>query len=247
MDAINLSANKPITEINTPLSEKHNEINRLFTLAEKRIKQIEFNEGLILPAVNELRYAGKHLINSLADSNIKSQENELRKAEKHCMRAIYDASEAGVLYSIRQYQDFRTRYKSLSLSNYYDDFDTMVETAEKAIDTIEKGPTDAHKDSHYNELYEMYSELSLVVKKFFRKQDDLNIALNQFKFSRRTATITIFILASTFMFSAFTYFSSVSDIDKIKYETCMQSHIAKPGSDYTNALKKCNTIINPDN
>lgn len=93
---------------NQPLEE----ISKLYDRAENLIKQYEFADfasvslcdeeeteplrgGLFCPAVNELRYAGKHLLKAcLADSRSKIRREQLRRAKSHCERAIYDVSQA---------------------------------------------------------------------------------------------------------------------------------------------------------
>jgi len=81
------------------VTELLKEVQGLYDLAEKRIKQVEvIGQGLILPAVNALRYAGRHLVDAVNFDTDCDPEDELNKAKKHCRRSIYDASEAGVIF-----------------------------------------------------------------------------------------------------------------------------------------------------
>jgi hypothetical protein len=68
--------------------------------------------GIVVPAVNELRYAAKHIskIFQSVDSSGLNQE-ELDKAIRHCVRARYDALHAISLYLIRDFQQFAADYK----------------------------------------------------------------------------------------------------------------------------------------
>lgn len=63
----------------TVKSEDASEWHKLFAEAEKRIKEIEHsNEGLDIPAINELRYAAFHLLEILTSSPA-NQENPQAK------------------------------------------------------------------------------------------------------------------------------------------------------------------------
>jgi len=71
-------------------------------------------EGVVVPAVNELRYAGKHLIGAIwfQSCNRKEEEQEqLRRANRHCIRARYDALRATALFLIRDYRQFSDDYR----------------------------------------------------------------------------------------------------------------------------------------
>lgn len=75
----------------------------LFNRAESAIKR---NERIPLstptPAINQLRYAGRHLLNALRDSD----EGQLRKAENHCVRAWFDAFDGILLCQLKMIKDF---------------------------------------------------------------------------------------------------------------------------------------------
>lgn len=68
------------------------EVERFFSESEKTIKEAERafpDRGVSVPAVNELRYAGYHLLRWERTKN----EEELGKALNHAKRAYYDAAE----------------------------------------------------------------------------------------------------------------------------------------------------------
>lgn len=70
-------------------------------------------------AINELRYAGHHLLRGLAaqeSGSAEKAEQEFQDAEDHCNRAMYEASEAGIGYLCRLYRIFEEDYKDLSLT-----------------------------------------------------------------------------------------------------------------------------------
>lgn len=53
--------------------------------------------GHDIAAINQLRYAGRHLLDALHEGNEHDQYESVRKAVGHCHRACYDAAEAGTM------------------------------------------------------------------------------------------------------------------------------------------------------
>ena len=49
---------------------------------------IETDEGIDTAAVNELRYAGRHLLDGLNTQDSDELDKQLRRAEDHCERAL---------------------------------------------------------------------------------------------------------------------------------------------------------------
>ncbi|MBF0184121.1 MAG: hypothetical protein HQM06_07015 [Magnetococcales bacterium] len=97
-----------------------NEIYTLYAKAEEYIKRTECNPevNIIIPAINELRYAGRHLLTYLSKNGVE----QLRRAKTHCQRAIYDASEAPVLYYMREFQKFQQDYAKEPIVTVWKDY-----------------------------------------------------------------------------------------------------------------------------
>lgn len=99
------------------------EIKQLFETAEDYCKSVEvvFSKGLVIPAINELRYCGKHLLDACS---IDDADEELRRAKSHCQRAVYDATEAAALAALETFDQFRERFNQVQIcdviSNYQD-------------------------------------------------------------------------------------------------------------------------------
>ncbi len=74
------------------------DICSLYADAEASIKRYE-RIGLdnLMPAVNELRYAGQHLLMAETSENEDEREKHLSRAERHCERARYDAKESTIV------------------------------------------------------------------------------------------------------------------------------------------------------
>ncbi len=93
------------------------EICVLFTEAERAIKEVEDTGGeLIVPAVNQLRYTGNHLIRYLSDPAVEAARYELADAIKHCKRATYDAYEAAILHQLMELKKFKDDYRKTQIT-----------------------------------------------------------------------------------------------------------------------------------
>ena len=79
------------------------EIKKLFADAESAIKLYE-RIGLdnVVSAVNELRYAGEHILAAETAASPDDCETALLRAERHCVRAKYDAIESTIVTLLEQ-------------------------------------------------------------------------------------------------------------------------------------------------
>jgi hypothetical protein len=84
----------------------------LFEQAEAKIKNVEqaTSEGVLIPSINQLRYAGHHIVQSLLSNDTKALQAEQAKAINHVKRAIYDIDEALLIYYIDSAVDFKEKY-----------------------------------------------------------------------------------------------------------------------------------------
>lgn len=106
------------------------EICDLFEEAERAIKEVEDTGAeLVVPAVNQLRYTGNHLIRYLSNT---SDTEELTDAAKHCKRATYDAYEAAILYQLMEYNKFKDDYRNTIVTDIVPDYHDIVLKIESA-------------------------------------------------------------------------------------------------------------------
>ena len=67
-------------------------------------------QGLLFPAVNELRYAGFHASKALTlDGD--DQKEAYESAERHCRRACYDAIDVQIQYCLCECRRFQNDYR----------------------------------------------------------------------------------------------------------------------------------------
>ena len=90
----NLANNENIESLKKVLSAEFRKAE-----ATLKVQELElFDRGLLMPAVNQLRYAGSHLIRTLDSSDQSKIESNLRQAIAHCQRATFDSLEVQVRY-----------------------------------------------------------------------------------------------------------------------------------------------------
>ncbi len=180
------------------------EVARLFSLAEEKIKLVEhLNRQLPIPSINELRYAGYHLVQYLKDGD----KAELGKAENHCKRAIYDAVEAGVMHQLEMIQVFQTDFRMIALSEHitgYSDLKKQIKAAKELILKPKNGPTD--RAAYYTECTQHLESLREGLDTLEDHRDDL---IRVIKRQNRQSLATWSTLAVTCIAALFTVLAYV--------------------------------------
>ncbi len=144
----------------------------LFKEAERAIKEIEdIGNELIVPAVNQLRYTGNHLVRYLADPDNKS---ELFDAEKHCKRATYDAYEAAILYYLNLFHKFKDDYRRVTITTVLPDYPDLCLEVDKARKLIRDNNKSKTRGEFYQQCREHLEVIAGNVKKMDACRDELN-------------------------------------------------------------------------
>lgn len=156
----------------TPSDEKKiEEIVLLFQKAEAAIKKVEVTQSeLIVPAVNQLRYAGCHLIRYLKNSEDNDQLNDV---VRHCKRSAYDAFEAGIVFSILEYRKFQGDYSKVIIADVVSNYSELQINVDEAIEFISKIKKDS-RDDHYKECEKSHEIVSETLKKLNSSRNELN-------------------------------------------------------------------------
>lgn len=127
------------------------EIDVLFAKAEIACKKVEtpFGEGVVIPAINELRYCGRHLLNACLNDS----DEDLRKARNHCQRAIYDAAEAAALISIEAFIRFKERFDDIQIANIINNYQEICKSFEELQKKLQNSSgADGVKLAAYEEM-----------------------------------------------------------------------------------------------
>ena len=125
-----------------------------FAAAESQIKIVEYlDKELIIPSVNQLRYAGYHVARAISSLDPVALDEHLGKAINHCKRSYYDTKEVAVIYLLEKIEafqnDFRTSAEVLKVMPNYCD---LIVSAQEASDHIE-----SVKNNHYDNREEFYT------------------------------------------------------------------------------------------
>lgn len=113
-------------------------VERLFRRAERAIKRAErLTHALPTAAVNQLRYAGRHLLQ--ADSDASGEA--LRKAANHCVRAWYDAFDAILLRHLEAIARFEdSGFPRDAILHYYPNYEAELPLIKRAQDLFRGTP-----------------------------------------------------------------------------------------------------------
>ena len=163
-------------------------VRELFNKAECFVKTVEMHESEIsIPAINELRYAGHHLLNSLGSDDREGFDRELRKAESHCQRAMYEASESGILYFLGLVHEFGVDFKDVPITPVVPDYASTLALAKKARDQLGAGRLDrASAEQQAAEYMELFEKLEGKIETLKASRSELNkVKANQVTDRRR--------------------------------------------------------------
>lgn len=147
--------------------------------AEARIKRTEkLNSSLVIPAVNELRYAGYHLLQALVykpDSGADDEPAEsVKKGTLHCRRATYDAVDAESMYYLEAAKNFEQQFENIVIDVPNFDYMTVRARIREARDTMgaARGSYET-RDVYYQKMISSCDELKAAID----KMDDARIEL----------------------------------------------------------------------
>ncbi|MDF1615250.1 hypothetical protein [Desulfurivibrio dismutans] len=151
------------------------EIRDLFAEAEQVIKEVEdFGGELVVPAANQLRYTGNHLIRYLADPDCAAAEEELSDAIKHCKRATYDAYEAAILYQLMEFQKFKDDYRNTIVTDVIPSYSDILAQVAEARDFARKNNQSKTRGESYQAGREHLEVITRNVSKLNAAREELN-------------------------------------------------------------------------
>ena len=145
----------------------------LFEQAETKIKNFELitSEGLFIPSINQLRYAGYHIVRSLLNDDEKELQAERVKAINHVKRAIYDIDESLLIYYIESAANFKEKYNDSGFTTEvvtdYPEKLAMLDEANKSIQQLREDNNNYQdREQFYQKLNPYLDKLSKIVAIF---------------------------------------------------------------------------------
>ena len=175
----------------------YEEIKQCFDAAESYAKEIEvLQEDIAFPAINQLRYAGHHLLKALVAESPARHENNMLDARKHCQRSMYDASEAGITYILNWLTGFRERHSGLSITETIPDYPKVLVAARRAGRKLVEGRSNRKSpEDQTAEYMVVYRELCNFKDLLEAHEDDLIVRRNrELRENRRYVTKVALIL-----------------------------------------------------
>lgn len=111
-------------------------IRDLYNEAEVDLKSYgRVNNRLFVPGVNQLRYAGQHLVRALGATDEEAAKSNLDAAERHAQRALYDINDAAIQYHLAGISRIRTKY-FVNLNAIVPKYQEVVDTVRNARKTL---------------------------------------------------------------------------------------------------------------
>ncbi len=172
----------------------YSELHNLFKLAEEKIKTVEHLEidGLTIPAINELRYAGKHCLVSLTSSDQTAISFSIHEAKDHCKRAIYDVMEMGIVVLLHNIEQFSKDYKRVRITKVIPKYIADRQNVINARTYISQNNRAEITSKGYQIIQSHFDQVRAITDKFELSRPELNkVMYNRF------LTLVLAILAIT--------------------------------------------------
>ncbi|WP_092032173.1 hypothetical protein [Marinobacter sp. DSM 26671] len=146
-----------------------------FRQAENLLKTAEWDDlRLDIPTINELRYAGFHLINALETTDLHAQLQEFNKGVRHCRRASYDAIELGLINELEQVIDFERDYSLVPVTNALPDYVELMERVEGIKEKLGQNEKAPDREAYYEDAESHLKELKQINRKLKVARTELN-------------------------------------------------------------------------
>ena len=151
-------------------------LRQLYETADRFTREVSaFRDDVVIPANNELRYAGHHLLQSINEQGVITNDDQLHKAKRHCERAMYDAAEAGIISATEAIRVFGQEYRDVVISSVVGAYPNVLLSAKQAQALIAKG-RDGRESvlTHASEYMETFGRLREQVALLEVSRDELN-------------------------------------------------------------------------
>ena len=195
-----MSASNPSTSKNAEdYVSKICELRERYEVADGFAREVsEFTSEIAIPAHNELRYAGHHLLQAFDPQGSVSEE-QLRRANSHCERAMYEAAEAGIASALDSINTFKSDYRNVVIREVVSDFSAILMLARNAQSLLKRGRAGKAPEEAASEYMAMFRTLRTQVDALDNSRDDLNIKLKQERRNSRLFIIGLLALIAAFL------------------------------------------------
>lgn len=177
MTSTDARAVDPPLEAPDPVDEALQEVVESYEAADRFVREVgTFSKKAVIPALNELRYAGHHVIQAIDHNDRRVVDaDKLRSARSHCRRAMYEASEAGIMFAASAVLSVHAAYPNIVISEVVRDYHEFRVRAKRAQDLVNRGRADrASVLDHTHAYMEAFRGLREAVDVLDAASDDLN-------------------------------------------------------------------------
>lgn len=165
------------------VADEHKRLLRAYKKAEDLLHPlgIETGEGIDTTAVNELRYAGRHVLNGLNAADSEEREREFRRAEDHCERALYEAYDNAIFFCFRSFDQFKSDYARIPITETVADFidiETSMLEARKFLETARR--EEEKREAYYEQAMGQHEIVSKAWTRLEAARGELNKVVEAF-------------------------------------------------------------------
>lgn len=165
----------------------HEEYRNAFETAEKYLKEAELFvkdmsglsgndlQGLLFPAVNELRYAGCHAARVLA-LDADERDEAYREAVRHCQRSCYDALDTQIQFCLGECRRFQEDYRLVVIGGIVHDYQSDCLKL-KQCNQMETRSED--RGQYWESLVPIVADLKEICSKWMIGREELNKVLEE--------------------------------------------------------------------
>lgn len=149
-----------------------------FAVAEAHLKRVErLEQKLLIPSINELRYAAKHLLDALTTADADHQVEHFDKAVRHCQRASYDAVEVVLMFHLEQLKRFQDDYRTIVIDLKIIDYPSLRLCAQRVQDFINEHKPDETRQEQRDRAVALCDELVRLMEPLPIAREELNKVL----------------------------------------------------------------------
>ena len=137
-------------------------------------KVANYSHEVSIPANNELRYAGHHLLLAISDNGKVENMDELQRAIAHCQRAKYEAGEAGIISALERIKLFQDDYRRTVIMDVVHDYARIKRKAKSAQNLLERSRRSSDGVSSYEQFVKMFKCISEMAGNLDDMRDEMN-------------------------------------------------------------------------
>lgn len=177
--------------------EQSEELLALFKQAEEAVSLMEAEKGgVIIPAINQLRYAGRHILDALAYHET-SDEN-FRRARRHCQRAIYDAYDSGIMFLIERIASFRDDYNKITITPFFPEYRMVISRSREALNFLNSVRSETKDRSiFYQQAVDIFKELKPLCDTMEDSREELNKEVKKHNTASLHQSMILFLTIAT--------------------------------------------------